>query len=234
MRARSAIALVLLIASLAGSSVVSAQEVEFRPRYDGIVTKKRSVEGTPTPIPESVVEILYSFERWRPQMSEICRLLEVDHRRERVFLFVNSQLKLRPKNTSYRSLLHEARIDCASRSTSKGRSSPTPRKAKDGEEVAIPTPIPTPVAARYPSTELVNYLSAVSIEMYKRDPGVGGTFEAVSIFMNTLLAEKDLTPAERDYFEIVRAFFLASWDGRPGGPLEPTPVSRERIRELFQ
>jgi len=233
MLARLAILLLFLVSTICGGVAVSAQEVEFNPRYDGISSKKKSgVEGTPTP--SAAVEVLYSFDRWRPQLSEICRLLEVDRRRERLFAFIVSQLKARPKNTSYRSLLQEARIDCASRVTAKA--SPTPDRRATKEEELTPTPeaVPTPAAARYPSVELLNYLSAVSVEMYKRDPGSGGTFEAVNVFVNTLLAEKDLTAAERDYYDIFRAYFLAAWDGRPGGPFEPTPIPRERIRELFQ
>ena len=214
-----------------------AQEVEFHPRYDGIPVKKGSKgAATPTPRTDSSGGVIYSFARWKTGISDVCRLLELDRRRERVYRFVVSELKARPKSTSLRALLQEVKVDCASRSGVKP--APGPTLAPAGAPAETPEPAPTgepaPASARYPSTELLNQLSALSAEMYERDAGAAGAFEAVNLFTGALLAQKDLTAAERDYFGIFRAFLLAAWEGRPGGPLEPTPVSREKIKELFQ
>lgn len=228
---------VTVVVVLGSTFGARAQEVEFHPRYDGIPVKKGSKgAATPTPRTDSSSGVIYSFARWRAGITDVCRLLELDRRRERVYRFVASELKSRPKNTSLRALLQEVKVDCASRSGVKP--APGPTSAPTGASAETPEPAPTsepgPASARYPSTELLNQLSALSAEMYERDAGPGGAFEAVNLFTSALLAQKDLTAAERDYFGIFRAFLLAAWEGRPGGPLEPTPVSREKIKELFQ
>jgi hypothetical protein len=228
---------VILVAVLGPTLFAGAQEVEFHPRYDGIPVKKGARGAvTPTPVSDPSAGVIYSFARWRPAISDVCRLLELDRRRERVYLFVVSELKARPKSTSLRALLQEIKLDCTPKSGV--RASPSPTSTPGG--VAADSTVVSPVAesslesARYPSTELLHQVSVLSAEMYERDAGRGGAFEAVKLFTDSLLAQKDLTPAERDYFGTLQAFFLAAWDGRPGGPLEPTPVPREKIKELFQ
>lgn len=99
-----------------------------------------------------------------------------------------------------------------------------------------PTASPTPQPARYPSTELIDAASRLSQGLYELEPGFGAgtTFEATQRLSRDLLSQKDLSPAERDYYSIFSAYLLSAWEGRPGSPLDPRVQAKEDVSELFQ
>jgi hypothetical protein len=122
-------------------------------------------------------------------------------------------------------------------------------QSKDGdsseavsEEAPVPTPTaavtatpaPTPQPARYPSTELLDALSRLSHDLYELEPGFGNTFVATQKLSQDLLQQKELTPAERDYYSIFSSYLLSAWEGRPGSPLDPRVRAKEDVSELFQ
>jgi hypothetical protein len=99
---------------------------------------------------------------------------------------------------------------------------------------ATSTPAPTPQPERHPSTELVDAVSRLSQGLYELEPGFGNTFFATQKLSEDLLGQKDLTPAERDYYSIFSAYLLSAWEGRPGSPLDPRVRAKEDVSELFQ
>jgi hypothetical protein len=66
------------------------------------------------------------------------------------------------------------------------------------------------------------------------EPGAGSTFKAVKGFEVRLMALKDLTPGERDYYGVLSTYLLSAWQGREDSALEPKRLKREEIADLFQ
>lgn len=232
-----------------------AEDVPFKPRYDGIERKTKRKSSAPKATPTPATPPIYSFGRYAQEFAAICDLLQVDGRRERFVTFATAQEKRETGCTSCRLFARQVRDSCKERTAA-----PTPTvapvvtaEAAPAEQVAdaeggettesektlstsdtvvaseMVTPVPTTRVgaspARYPSTELVDRLSRFSSELYERDPGVGTLFNALNGFATALLRESDLTVGEREYFGIFVSYLMAAWSDRATPPPAPEDSS---------
>jgi hypothetical protein len=106
----------------------------------------------------------------------------------------------------------------------------------EGEQKPSPTPTatPTPQPDRYPRTEVIDAASRLSISLYEMEPGEGSPFKAVRSFEARVLAQKNLSPGERDYFGVLISYLLSAWAGREDELIKPKPLTRDDIVDLFQ
>lgn len=239
-------------ALLLSSRLVWAQEAPFKPRWDGVERSKRTRPAISTPDSSSTGEnaAVYSFDRYSGKLREICNLMELDRRRERLGKVAFDDIRNGSPCKSCRALLKEVVEQCQYRKRVVLRPTPAPKatppsEPSDGPGEQTPPPstertpstataIPTDLgAARYPRTDLLDRTSALSAEFYERDAGDGPTFESVKYFTDILIGQTDLTPAERDYFGIFATYLLSAWKGRDESPLEDAGPSREEVRALF-
>lgn len=210
-----------------------AQDVPFTPRYDGVPQTKRksreatSIAATPTPVP------IYSFKRYEPELSEICDFLDRDGRRDKIRELSELQDTKQAGCVSCRFFVRQVVYSCRPKVVKRG-GPPQATQSEQNTAEASPTPLVKAPPALYPSTELINLLSAFGTALYERDSGAGATFMAVRNWANGLVNNANLTPSDRGYFEIFREFLLAAWQNRPEQPLEPTPVPKAKIQELFE
>lgn len=213
---------------------VWAQDVAFTPRYDGVESKKGKkqredpvLSTTPKPVP------IYSFQRYDPELSEICELLERDGQREKVRELSERQDKKDNTCASCRFFARQVVASCKP-IFAKKRVSPVPALPAEAAAEETPTPGPNRRAAEYPSTELIDRVSAFGTLLYDRDPGDGAVFPAVRGWADGLINNPDLASSERGYLDIFREYLLAAWKNRPGNPLEPSPLPKAKIQELFE
>lgn len=202
----------------------NAQDVPFHPRLDGIEHKSKKRSET-TPISNSEIKEIYSFDRFSGSLKQVCDLLESDGRKTRVYEMARDRLRDPSLTKSYRALVKEVVLRCKPRLDVP--SDQSPRETPEAES----TPKP---AARYPSTALLDRVSALSSLMYERDAGIGPVFLATRELADNLRKETLNIPAERDYFAIFNEYLLSAWQGRPEAPLEPTQPSQTDIHSLFQ
>jgi hypothetical protein len=191
---------------------------------------------------------VFSFDRYSSRLREICNLMELDHRRERLGKIAFDDIRNGTPCKSCRALLKEVVEQCQYRKkvvirpTTAPKASPTtPATPADSVVSVATTPTSTeksvqevPQAARYPRTDLLDATSALSAEFYERDSGEGATFESVKYLADSIMGQGGLTPAERDYFGIFTAYLVSAWSGRPDSPFETPEPSREEVRELFK
>lgn len=202
----------------------TAEDVPFHPRFDGIEHRSKK-QSEPTPISNSEMKEIYSFDRFSGSLKQVCDLLESDGRKTRVYEMARERLRDPSLTKSYRALLKEIVLRCKPKLDVP--SDQSPRETPETES----TPKP---AARYPSTALLDRVSALSSSMYERDAGVGPVFLATRELADNLRKETLNIPAERDYFAIFNEYLLSAWQGRPEAPLEPTQPSQTDIHSLFQ
>jgi len=201
-----------------------ADDVPFHPRFDGVERRKKA-PAVLTPLPEVDKREIYSFERFSPFVKQVCELLESDGRMTELYEMARVRSRDPSLSTSYRALLREIALRCKPK-----LELPTPSNGEQTPAAEI-----TPAAAqRYPSTALLDRVSALSSAMYERDPGNGPVFHAVRELADTLRKESLEVPGERDYFAIFNEYLLSAWHGRPEAPLEPTQPSQADIHSLFQ
>ena len=237
----------IVVVQFASVATARSQEVDFKPRWDGIEKPKRArpPEKTPESIGDSRPAPVFSFERYAPRLREICNFLELDHRRDRLGKIAFDDVRSGSPCKSCRALLKEVVEQCQYRKKVVIRPTAAPKPA-EGTAHVTPTPgsaennaadksgSQAPQGARYPRTDLLDATSALSAEFYERDSGQGATFESVKYFADLIERQGDLSPAERDYFGIFTSYLLSAWMGRPDSPLEASEPSKEEIRELFQ
>ncbi len=229
--------------TVSGRHAVS-QEVEFKPRWDGVAKPKRPKQNVEPKGASSSSEApaLYSFHRYAGQLRQICDLLERDHRRERVGQVAFDEIRAGMECKSCKAFLREIVEQCHYRKKPVVRQTVTPAPAMENDatpstDAATPTPAASasvPQAARHPLTETLDRTSSFSSELYERDAGEGAIFESVRFFADVLMKQEDLSPAEREYYGIFTAYLLSAWDGRPNSPLEGQAPSRQDVRALFE
>lgn len=228
-----------LLGQAATGCAAQAQEVDFNPRWDAVEKPKRvrTPENTLKPELAGQVAPVFSFDRYSYRLREICNLMELDHRRERLGKIAFDDIRNGTPCKSCRALLKEVVEQCQYRKkvvirpTAAPKSSPasaatTPNSPEKPEPEAPPS-------ARYPRTDLLDATSSLSAEFYERDSGDGATFESVKHLVDIIVGQADLSPAERDYFGIFTAYLVSAWSGRPDSPLETSEPSKEEVRELF-
>ena len=230
-----------------GATEAAAQEVPFNPRYDGIADRKTN-PATPTPDPSAKQTAVYSFARFAPLFKVMCEGLEADRRSARVFAVATVGLKEEVSCPSCRAFYRQLVQSCAAPRQKKPKETPTAaaedatssKAGVEAEQQPTPTlaptatPTATPQPDRYPRAEVIDAASRLSISLYDMEPGEGSPFKAVRSFEARVLALKDLTPGERDYFGVLLSYLLSAWDGREQELLKPKPLTRDDIADLFQ
>lgn len=249
---------VVLVSSLAFfASDGHGQEVSFTPRYDSITPAKKRVKREATPLIEAKkAPQLYSLARYNLLFQEMCRLLEADGRRERVYKVCKAAVEEEQGCSSCRALLRQIAQSCSPKALPKKTPVPIPSLTPvppsvelpvgDNQEAnpivpavqsAGPAPVMPPAAAqpkRYPRTDLIDVVSRLSDEMHEFSPGPGPVFDAVRSFETHLVGREDLTPGERDYYGHLLSYLFSAWDGRPDSPLNAGTPSPSEIAELFE
>jgi hypothetical protein len=261
-----------------------AGDVRFNPRYDGVEVPLDSsgnplvVEAAREPAPTAMnkdartdggsskqrVKHIYSFSRFSGDFKELCRLAEVDGRRERLYSVAAKGMLEEQGCPTCRALLKQIVSSCYVKATPAIVDTPnkeevqavvtevaeaTPGATLGGNlgvsaevtaeatvsvtEANVKSDKTTAVARRFPSTELVDRLSRLSLALYDFGPGSGAVFEALKSFERRLLFGGELTPGERDYFEVFFSYLFSSWSGRPGSPLDGRTPSPGELREMF-
>jgi hypothetical protein len=216
------------------------QEVSFTPRYDGVSHQAEQVKRTPTPKVEDVVRApqLYSLARFNSLFQDMCRLLVLDRRQERVFIVAQSAAEDEQECPTCRAFARQVAQSCATKASPKRSATPVPT-AESGKQAAADVAGPknevggTPLY-RYPRTDLIDVLSRLSDSLYEFSPGQGPVFEALKSFEHRLSTAPDLTIGEKEYYGIVLAYLYSAWAGRPGSPLESATPSPEEVAELFK
>jgi predicted component of type VI protein secretion system len=226
-----------------------SQEDSFNPRYEG-AEEERKVEGEPSPTPNDITkeQKIYSLARFNFIFQEMCDGLDAEGRRMRVLQVSKLALQEESSCASCRAFYRQLIQTCATPVRIKGKpteppATVTPEPAADDaakqgvvEGAATPavTPTPLPQPGRYPRTDVVHAASRLSHVLYEMEPGAGSTFKAVKGFEVRLMALKDLTPGERDYYGVLSTYLLSAWQGREDSALEPKRLKREEIADLFQ
>lgn len=220
---------VVLVSSLAFfASDGHGQEVSFTPRYDSITPAKKRVKREATPLIEAKkAPQLYSLARYNLLFQEMCRLLEADGRRERVYKVCKAAVEEEQGCSSCRALLRQIAQSCS------------PKALPKKTPLPMPTVAPAPASLdqqpkRYPRTDLIDVVSRLSDGLHEFGPGPGPVFDAVRSFETHLVGREDLTPGERDYYGHLLSYLFSAWDGRPDSPLNAGTPSPSEIAELFE
>jgi|GEM_PF-2423734 len=239
------------------------QEDTFTPRYDAISPEKKRPKKKATPqIDVKKSPPLYSMARYNLLFQEMCRLLEADARRDRVYRVSKEAVEEEQGCSSCRAFLRQMAQSCAPKAKLKKVDTPAPtptitanpegaqageiRSAASSDSIAEPsqiapeiseTPdvaITEPQPRRYPRTDLVDVVSRLSDELHDFGPGPGSVFDAVKSFESHLIGVPDLSPGERDYYGVLLSYMFSAWEGRPDSPLSAGTPSPDEIAELFQ
>jgi hypothetical protein len=119
--------------------------------------------------------------------------------------------------------------------TDTGESATTEGESSDGAETPAPSPTPTKAPLeRYPSTVLLDTASRFSTEMYEADKENGAILLSLHNMIRVVRETKDLTPAEREYFDTLFSYLTAAWDGRIDPVTAPPPTPPADISEFFE
>lgn len=113
--------------------------------------------------------------------------------------------------------------------------------AASAEDVpATPTVAGTTVAgpsrrpARYPSTEVLDEASRVSVATYAEDSGDGQVAEMFRYLAKSVREAPDLSSAEREYYDTFFTYLLAAWAGRVDSTKLPPPTPSRELESLFE
>jgi hypothetical protein len=237
-----------------------AQEVAFTPRYDAVSPDVKRVKKTPTPVVDAArAPQLYSLGRFNTLFKEMCDLLELDNRREKIFLIAKQGAEDDKGCPSCRAFARQLSQSCAPKLRIKKISTPLPvtpvpvapvpggslgvEVSPVAEETTAPGANPAveqvgdhtngALRVRYPRTDLVEVSSQLSRDLYEFSPGKGPVFDALKSFEVRMLTAPDLTLGEREYFSTLFAYLFSAWAGRPGSPLELGTPRPEEVLELF-
>lgn len=163
---------------------------------------------------------------------EICVLLEADGRREVLFRLVSKDLQEATDCPWCRALYRQFVQECGERPRLAGVLNGAKRPESGG--AASPKNPGQTNRSRYPRTDLIEVLSRLSEGLYDLSPGGDGVLSALRLFRDQMLGMPKLTPAERDYFDVMCEYLMSAWQGRfKASNHVPTPSSEE-IAELFQ
>jgi hypothetical protein len=211
---RSLSLVTLFLFSILTLDRADSQDVSFTPRHDAISTEKKRPKRKSTPIAEvNKAPQLYSLARYNLLFQEMCRLLDADMRRDRVYRVCKAAVEEEQGCSSCRALLRQIAQSCSSKTQPK-KTTAQPR--------------------RYPRTDLVDVVSRLSEGLQEFGPGPGPVFDAVKSFESHLMGVGDLSPGERDYYGVLLTYFFSAWEGRPNSPLSAGTPSPSEIAELFQ
>lgn len=199
---------------------------------------------------------IYSFSRFSGDFKELCRLAEGDGRRDRLYAVAAKGMGEEQGCPSCRALLKQVAASCYLKVKPAVVDTPN-KEAVQAAVTAVPEATlgvgvevtaeatvsaagasvrsdkTTAVPRRFPSTELVDRLSRLSLALYEFGPGSGAVFEALKSFERHTLFGADLTPGEHDYFEVFFSYLFSAWSGRPGSPLDGRTPSPRELREMF-
>jgi hypothetical protein len=238
-RARGKLSLLICVLAAAVWSA-SAQEVSFTPRHDGISSERKRPRRTPTPeINVARAPQLYSLGRFNLLFQEMCRLLEAEGRRERIFLVAKDAAGDEHECPSCRALARQIAQSCAPKARAQKGVTPDVTSEMDGGGSSRQSQVEGAddggnERKRYPRTDLIDVLSRISGGLYEFSPGAGAVFDALRSYELRLLASPGLTVGERDYYGIVLTYLFSAWDGRPGSPLGSATPSPEEVADLVQ
>ena len=106
-------------------------------------------------------------------------------------------------------------------------------EAPSGEPTVVPTPTKTPKDVRYPSTTALDQASRVSTSTYALDSGEGQVAEMFRYFASTIRSTSDLSPSEREYYDIFLTYLLAAWSGRVDATNQAPPTPSAELEDFF-
>jgi hypothetical protein len=102
-----------------------------------------------------------------------------------------------------------------------------------GESTVVPTPTKAPKDVRYPSTTALDQASRVSTSTYALDSGEGQVAEMFRYFASTIRGASDLSPSEREYYDIFLTYLLAAWSGRVDATNQAPPTPSADLEDFF-
>ena len=226
---------------------VLAQDFDPEPFF------KPLVEPSPTRKPSGPPSV-FSFSRFEGNLRALCEEMEVDGRRE-VLVTVATREAARKDDTciSCRALWRTVLSACAKLgpkptpspklNTPKGTATAVaegvPTDVTEGGE-ATPTSVPLPPAStpkqkpRAPSTTALDIASRISSTAYDADSGGGGVTRAFQNMVATIMSSKDLSVAEREYYETLFTFLMAAWQGRERSDGDVVPTPEVNVDEFFE
>jgi len=112
--------------------------------------------------------------------------------------------------------------------------------SEPSEAVATPTAV-SPLNGtsgrsqlRYPSTEVLDQASRVSVATYESDNGAGQDAEMFRYFAKTIRENSDLSPPEREYYDVFLTYLLAAWAGRVDATKLPPPTPAHELNSFFE
>jgi len=224
-----------------------AQDFDEKPFF------KPFVEPTPTRKPTGPPPV-FSFSRFEGSLRALCEEMEVDGRRE-VLVSVATREAARKDDTciSCRALWRTVLSACAKLgpkptpvpklNTPKGRATAVAEgiatDVTEGGE-ATPTSVPVPPTPtpkqkpRAPSTTALDIASRISSTAYDADSGGGGVTVAFQNMVTTVMSSKDLSVAEREYYETLFTFLMAAWQGRERSEGDVVPTPEVNVDEFFE
>ena len=249
-RLRAPLTFSLILFTLIGAGGVSgalAQDFDDTPFF------KPFVEPTPTRKPTGPAPV-FSFSRFEGSLRALCQEIEVDGRRE-VLVRVATREAARKDDTciSCRALWRTVLSACAKLgpkptpapklNTPKGTATVIaegiPTDVTEGGE-ATPTSVPVPPTPtpkqkpRAPSTTALDIASRISSSAYDADSGGGGVTVAFKNMVTTVMSSKDLSVAEREYYETLFTFLMAAWQGRERSDGELAPTPEVNVDQFFE
>ena len=226
---------------------VLAQDFDPEPFF------KPLVEPSPTRKPSGPPAV-FSFSRFEGSLRALCQEIEVDGRRE-VLVRVATREAARKDDTciSCRALWRTVLSACAKlgpkptpalklntpKVTATAVAEGVPTDVTEGGE-ATPTSVPVPPTPtpkqkpRAPSTTALDIASRISSTAYDADSGGGGVTRAFQNMVTTVMSSKDLSVAEREYYETLFTFLMAAWQGRERSDGDVVPTPEVNVDEFFE
>lgn len=107
-------------------------------------------------------------------------------------------------------------------------------ESPSGEPTVVPTPTKAPKDVRYPSTAALDQASRVSTSTYALDSGGGQVAEMFRYFASTIRSTSDLSPSEREYYDIFLTYLLAAWSGRVDATNQAPPTPSAGLEDFFE
>jgi hypothetical protein len=214
---------------------------------------KPLIQPTPTRKPTGPPPV-FSFGRFEANFRALCEEMEIDGRREVLVAVATREASRKDEACISCRVLWRTVVSACAKLGPKPTPSPklkpikgTPTAAAEGATTDVvegdaptPSPIPTPLTPsvknkpRAPSTTAVDIASRISSAAYEADSGEGGVIVAFRNMVAMVMRSKELTAAEREYYDILFTFMMAAWEGRsgPDGQVHSTPeVSADEFFE---
>lgn len=236
---RAALVAVFSAITLFFAPSARAQDDFFKPVSQATATPRRLEAASP----------IYSFARMEPAFKGLCTGLEADGRRERLVSIAEAGVAREKVCITCRSFWKMIVSACGKLGP---RPTPKPIRKKKGKAGEIPVeeaPLEqatTPTAAvasgagvrrtsaRYPSTEVLDEASRVSVSTYAEDSGGGQDAEMFRYLARTVREAPDLSNAERGYYDTFFTYLLAAWAGRVDSTKLPPPTPSQELESLFE